>query len=245
MIKTMNKIFTLVLLFGVSFITMAQESALLRVNYEKGDQYLIAMQVTQGEAMEMTMEMDLDIIATYDEIIESTMKIKRIKMMLIQDGQIMNFDSNMADDELDEMGKMMKQQFAPMLKAQIYSKITNRAEAIEMKMEPSVPGMDQLMNGSGNVIYPKEALKVGESWDAERTENGMKMNFIYTVAAINKATVDITISGTISLLAEGTISGDMEIDRNTGNVNDTTINLDMMVSGQQMTSKINMTSTKL
>jgi len=239
----MKKLFTL-LAIAVTLISTAQESVLLRMNYNKGDQYLVTMNMEQGEMMSMKIDMSLDVKDIQDTIFDIDMAITGIKMDVSQGGQTMSYDSEMSDDELDEMGKMMKAQFAPMMAAKIMTKTTHRAETIETIVEPEVTGMDQFTNNSGSVVYPKEAVKVDESWTVNKMEKGMDMTMIYTVKSIENNIVNIEISGTIELLAEGTISGNMEIDRATGNVNYSTMDMNMVASGQEINMKISMTSTK-
>ncbi|MDC9724122.1 MAG: DUF6263 family protein [Urechidicola sp.] len=240
----MKKLFTL-LAIAITLISTAQESTLLRLNYEVGDQFLVSMDMEQAGMMSMNIEMGMDVKEVTDTIYNIDMTIKSIKMNVSQGGQTMSYDSKTAEEELDDMGKMMASQFAPMLSATILTKTTNRAEVIETTVEPPVNGMDQFTNSSGTVVYPKEAVKVGDSWTINKLEKGMDMTMIYTVKAIGEEIVEVEISGTIELLAEGTISGNMEIDKATGNVNYSTMDMNMVASGQEMTMKINMTSKKL
>ncbi|MFK5879197.1 MAG: DUF6263 family protein [Flavobacteriaceae bacterium] len=240
----MRKLFT-VLTLAVTLISTAQESTLLRLKYEVGDKYLVSMDMEQAGMLSMNIEMGLDVKEVTDTIYNVDMTIKSIKMDISQGGMDMSYDSNTSDEELDDMGKKMKSQFAPMLSATIFTTMTHRAETIETIVEPEVPGMDQFTNSSGTVVYPKEAVIVGDSWTINKLEKGMDMTIVYTVKSIEKEIVEVEISGTIELLAEGTISGNMEIDRATGNVNYSTMDMNMTVSGQEMNMKINLTSKKL
>lgn len=239
----MKKTITFLMLAMITVVSMAQESTLLRLNYNPGDKYLVTMSINQETMMSMDVSMDMEVKEVVDTIINVEMAFKDIAMDMNQNGMQMSYDSKTPEDELDEIGKAMHNQFAPMLTAIIYGKMSNRAETLETKVEPALPGMDQFSNGSG-VVYPKKALKVGDSWTAEKIENGMEMNIIYTVKSIETNLVNIEISGDISLLAEGTISGNMEIDRNSGNVNNTMMYMDMNMSGQEMKMSVGMTSTK-
>jgi len=240
----MKKLFT-VLAIAVTLISTAQESTLLRLNYEVGDQYLVSMDMEQAGMLSMNIEMGMVVKETTDTIYNVDMTIKSIKMDISQGGMDMSYDSNTPEEELDDIGKKMKSQFAPMLSATIFTKMTHRAETIETIVEPQVPGMDQFTNGSGTVVYPKVAVAVGDSWTINKLEKGMDMTMVYTIKTISNDIVEIEISGTIELLADGTISGNMEIDRATGNVNYSTMDMDMVVSGQEMNMKINLTSKKL
>ncbi len=240
----MKKIFTL-LAIAITIISTAQESTLLRLNYKTGDQYIVSMSMIQGEMMAMDIEMSMDVKEVKDTISSLEMGIKRIQMDVNQGGIQMMYDSDLSDEDLDEAGKMIQTQFAPMLTVKIFSKVTHRAESFESKTEPNLPGMEQFTNSSSSVVYPKKAVKVGDSWTAEKTENGMKMEFIYTVKSIEKTVVKVDISGNISLSAQGTITGAMEIDKASGNVNSTIMDMNMNASGQEMKMVIEVVSKKI
>jgi len=240
----MKKLFT-VLAIAVTLISTAQESVLLRLKYEVGDQYLVSMDMEQEGTLSMNMEMGMEAKEVLDTVYKLDMKIKSIKMEISQNGMTMNYDSKVPADELDDMGKMMSSQFAPMFEATILTKTTHRAETIETKVEPFVAGMDSFTNSSSTVVYPKEAVKVGDSWNTTKIEKGMEMTIIYTVKSIEKGIVTVEISGTIGLLADGTISGNMEIESATGNVNYSVMDMNMVASGQETNIKITMTSKKL
>ncbi|MBN4084854.1 hypothetical protein JYT89_00770 [Flavobacteriaceae bacterium AH-315-B10] len=245
----MKKFFTLFLL-TVSLISMAQESTLLRLIYNKGDKYIMSMEMNQNMAvmdMIMKMEMSMDVIDVKDDVYNTEMKIKNVSIDMIssQDGMNMYYDSNKSDDELDEMGKQMKMQFAPMLEMVIFAKTNNLGEVLETRIEPYIPNTEQFTNQSSGVVYPKNEVKVGDTWSIEKDSQGMKMNFIYTVNSITKDVVLLDLSGKISSPAEGTISGNMEIDRANGLPIKSTILMDMVVLGQKTKSSINVVMKKL
>ena len=245
----MKKFFTLLLL-TMSLVSMAQESTLLRLIYNKGDKYIMSMKMNQNMAvmdMIMKMEMSMEVIDVKDDVYNTEMKIKEISMDMIssQDGMNMYYDSNKSDDELDEMGKQMKKQFAPMLEVIIFAKTNNLGEVLEMRIEPNIPNADQFTNQSSGVVYPKNEVKVGDTWSIEKDSQGVKMNFVYTVNSITKDVVLLDLSGNISSPTEGTISGNMEIDRANGLPLKSTILMDMVVLGQKTKSSINVVMKKL
>ncbi len=243
----MRKLFTLVAI-AVTLISTAQESALLRLNYNVGDTYVITANTIMEQAGETTMDMKIDMDMVVKEALDTVynveMGIKAIKMDMNVSGMDMSYDSKMNDDDRDETSKAMHAQFAPMLEATIFNTLTSRAESVITKVEPNIPGVDKFTDNAGTVVYPKEEVKVGSSWTVNKMENGMDMEMIYTVKSINKKNILVDISGKISLMAEGTISGSMEINRATGNVNKAIMEMDMAVEGQQMGINVTMTSTK-
>lgn len=245
--KKMKKLLVLFLLVSSS-ITVAQESIKLRLNYEKGDIYIASMKMSQdmGAVMSMGMDVDMSIEITEvnDDTYQSKMKFKKMKMDMLQGGNAISFDSSKSDDELDDMGKMMKAQMEPMLKAVILAKGNNLGEVLELKVEPNVPGMSDMGNQATSVAYPKEAIQVGSTWTAKKNEKGMVLDFIYTVKSITKDQVELDISGKVSGVATGTISGKMQVDKVSGVPNNSLIDMDLNISGQKMKSKITLTMKK-
>jgi len=155
-------------------------------------------------------------------------------MDVLAGGQVMSFDSGKSDDELDDFGKMLKMQMGPMLTAVIFAKGNGLGEVLEMKVEPNIPGVEDVGNQASSVAYPKEAVKIGTTWNMEKENKGSKMNFVYTVKSISGKEVVLSISGSISGKANGTISGDMNVDRKSGIPLKSTINMKMNVNGQEM-----------
>jgi hypothetical protein len=241
----MKKLLVLFLVVS-STITLSQESVLLRLKYNKGDDYTAKMIISQemGTTMSMGMNIDLDMKVTdvVGDEYTSEMKFAKMTMDMLQGGNVMSFDSTKSDDELDEMGKMMKTQMSPMLSALIIAKGNNLGEVLEVKVEPSVPGMDDLT--SSNVVYPKEAIKVGSTWNFQKNQKGMVLDFVYKVKSILKDKVVIDISGKVSGMTTGSISGSMEVDRASGVPLTSLINMVFSMQGQEMNSKVSMTMTK-
>jgi hypothetical protein len=238
----------ILLLFVISAnISLAQETALLRLNYEKGAAYDVSMSMSQdmGAIMSMGMNiaMDLKITDVDGESYDSEMKFTKMTMDMLQGGNAMSYDSTKSDEELDAGGKQMKTQMQPMLNALMHVKGNNLGEIIDIKIEPNVTGMEDIAKQSSSVVYPKEAVKVGDSWTMTKEEKGMKMDFVYTVKTISSENVNLDISGDISGMATGKITGDMQIDSASGVPMDSNINMVMNVNGQEMTTKVTMKTT--
>ena len=243
----MKKLFVLFLVLSAN-LTIAQESVVLRLNYEKGATYDVTMNMTQKMdtimSMQMSINMDIKVLEVKDDVYESEMKFTKMTMDMSQGGNEMNFDSSKSDDELDDMGKMMKTQMSPMLNAVIFVKGNSLGEVLEAKVTPNVPGVEDIANQSSNVIYPKEAIKVGSTWTMSKNQKGMKMDFIYTVKSIEKETVILDLSGEVTGVAAGEISGSMNIETNSGIPTDTKINMDLDINGQKLKSEIAMIMAK-
>ena len=243
----MKRILTLVLV-AFTLVSTAQESVLLRINYKKGEQFLIKMEMDQdmpAMAMNMTMDMAVDIKSAKEGVFETETKFTRIGMDMLQGGMNMSYDSNMKDEELDEMGMALKGQMGPMLQIVITSKTDVFGKVSDVVITPNLPSASQFADQSGNVVYPEKAVKVGDTWSIEKDENGMKMNYIYTVKSITKEKVGVDLSGKISGMAIGTISGDMSIDRSVGIPMLFNMKMDMTVNGQKVSTTMKMTTTKM
>jgi hypothetical protein len=236
----------LVMVFAINIT--AQESTLLRLNYKNGDSYIMDMKVSQdaGTVMSMIMNMKMkqDITSVTGDTYVSQMKIFHISMDMNQGGMNMNYDSSKKDDELDEMGKMLKSQMGPMLQAVITVKGNSIGEVTETIVEPNVPGTQDLANQSSNVVYPEKAVKVGDTWTMSKLDQGMDMSFIYKVTSITKEHVLIDVAGTVAGIADGTISGDMKVDRNSGVPLVSNVNMSMTSQGQDLSTKMTATISK-
>lgn len=243
----MKKLLVLFLVVSAN-ISLAQESVLLRLNYEKGATYDVAMKMSQemGTMMSMGMaiNMDIKVLDVNDDTYDSEMKFTKMTMDMLQGGNAMSFDSTMKDEELDEAGKMMKAQMGPMLQAVITAKGNSLGEMLSVSVAPNVPGMEDIANQSSNVVYPKEAVKVGSTWTTTKEQKGMKMDFLYTVISILKNKIILDLSGKVSGMATGNISGNMEIERSSGIPLNSLIDMELSVSGQELKSKVTMTMSK-
>ena len=240
----------LLILFLVIYanISVAQESVLLRLNYEKGATYDVSMKMTQNMGAIMStgisINMDIKILDVKEDIYDSEMKFTKMSMNVLQGGNVMSFDSTKNEDELNDTDKMMKAQMGPMLEAVVFAKGNNLGEVLEVSVNPNVPGMEDIANQSSNVVYPKEAVKVGSTWTMTRDDKGMKMDFIYKVKSILKDKLILDLSGDVSGMASGKINGNMDINRKSGIPLNTSINMILSVSGQELKSNVTMTMSK-
>mgnify|MGYP000005837440 CR=1 FL=1 len=229
-------------------ISATAQSTLLRLNYTKGDKYTMNMKMSQDMgtvmSMDMTMKMTQEITSVTGDEYVSEMKIAKMTMDMSQGGMNISYDSTKSDDELDQAGQMMKAQMGPMLKAVITAKGNNLGEVLSTEMEPNIPGAGDFANQSSNVVYPKEKVKVGDTWDFKKSDKGMNMNFKYTVKSITATSVILDISGDVDGMATGTISGSMNIDRKSGVPLKSNISMDMDVQGQTMKTVMELTMTK-
>ena len=210
----------IVFLLAASFQVFAQESALLRVNYNKGDVYETTVIQKQSTGIQsgtdMSIVMDTSVKNVTDELIQTESKISSIAMVANQGGMTMSYDSSKSDDELDATGKMLKSQLSPMMSAVILSTIDIYGNIIETSVEPAVPGMEQFTSAQSTINYPKEKIFVGSTWTSENENQGMKVITNYTVTNIADGLVYIDIQGDVSGVGTGSMKGKSEIEISTG-----------------------------
>jgi len=165
---------------------------------------------------------------------------------MMQGGMAMSYDSNKKDEELDQMGQMLKSQFDPMMNSIIYNSYDKLGNITETKVEPSVPGMNQLTEGSGSVIYPNEKISVGSSWSSNKGNQGMKTTTTYTVSQIKDGIVYLDITGNVSGAegVDGAVKGSSEIEVSTGLAKKTSIEVAILNQGMDITINSNITMTK-
>ena len=223
----------------------SQESVLLRANYKKGDVLEVKMEQSQNMGakggLDMKMSMDMMITSKDGDMLTTESKIKSINMNMLQGGMAMSYDSSMKEEDLDEMGKMMKQQFDPMMKSIITSKVNSQGEILETKVEPSNPAMDQITAQAKGVIYPNEKVSVGTSWSDVASQQGMSVTSIYRVSKIENGKVYINITGSVTGMGEGDIKGDLVVDVETG-IQDSASS-EMAINAGGMDMKISTTTT--
>lgn len=240
----MKKLLILLLVVS-STISVAQESVLLRLKYKKGDVYSLKMkQSMNSPAMIMSnnVDMEMSVLDKDGSVYTSEMKISKMTMDMLQGGMQMSYDSTKKDDELDEMGKMMKAQISPTLKMVITTKMNSLGEVLDTKVVPNMPNAEQF--SSQSVSYPKKAVKVGDTWNDEKNAQGMKTVIEYKVTKITKNIVFLSTTGKVSGAGTGTLNGTLEIDRKFGIPLSSSMKSTINAGGQEMKVDIEMTMTK-
>ena len=238
------------LLVITSIAVSAQESVLLRLNYTKGDSYLMTVESKQGMGAQGGVNMKINMGVIVSEVsgdnVKTESKILSVAIDMMQGGMAMSYDSNKKDEELDQMGQMLKSQFDPMMNSIIYNSYDKLGNITETKVEPSVPGMNQLTEGSGSVIYPNEKISVGSSWSSNKGNQGMKTTTTYTVSQIKDGIVYLDITGNVSGAegVDGAVKGSSEIEVSTGLAKKTSIEVAILNQGMDITINSNITMTK-
>ena len=238
------------LLVITSITTTAQESVLLRLNYTKGDSFLVTTESNQNMGsqggMNMKMTMGMIVADVEQDNFKTESQITSIVMDMMQGGMTMSYDSNKNDEELDQMGQMLKSQFAPMMESVIYYTLDSQGNVIDTKLDPAIPGMEQMTNRAMSTInYPKEKVSVGSSWTSENENQGMKMTTKYTVSSIADGLVTLDISGDMSGVGTGTIKGKSTVEISSGMSNNSEIEITIATQGMNITGTTKTTVSKM
>lgn len=238
------------LLVITSITTTAQESVLLRLNYTKGDSFLVTTESNQNMGsqggMNMKMTMGMIVADVVEDNIKTESQITSIVMDMMQGGMTMSYDSNKNDEELDQMGQMLKSQFAPMMESVIYNTLDSQGNVIDTKLDPAIPGMEQMTNRAMSTInYPKEKVSVGSSWTSENENQGMKMTTKYTVSSIADGFVTLDLSGDMSGVGTGTIKGKSTVEISSGMSNNSEIEITIATQGMNITGTTKTTVSKM
>ena len=245
----MERIIMLLMLI-TSFTMTSQDEVLLRLNYTKGDEYSIKIEQKQnsglqgGMSMNMTMDMIVSDVST--DTIKTESKIASIALNMMRGEMSMSYDSSMEEEELDQMGLMLKSQFDPIMNATIYRSFDNIGHIIQTAIEPNVPAFAQMTDDSGNIDYPKEKVSVGSSWTSEKENLGMKTSTTYTVREIKEGVVYLDITGSVSGQGSGSLKGTSEIDLSSGIANKKNIKMSIAIQeGMSTNVSSNITITKV
>lgn len=243
----MKRIIVLLLVIS-SLSATAQKSVLLRLDYDKGDNYVVNVEIKQdmgpqgGMNMNMTMGMSITEVGEEKTLTES--KITSFTMDMLQGGMSMGYDSNKKEEELDQMGKMMKIQFDPMMKATIHTSYDKYGNTIDTKIVPSIPSLEKLSGNTSDINYPKEKVSVGSSWSSEDTNQGLKMITTYTVSNIENGNVYLDISGDVSGTATGNVKGTTTVLISSGIQKDSNLEINMSTNGVNINMVTKSTMTK-
>lgn len=240
-------LFVFVALATLSF--MAKDGITLRLRPEQGKTYtltskanMMMMMEVQGQTMNMSQNMETRQTFTAKETSDTKStfetQIDAMKMNISQMGMKLEYDSEhpekaspMLAGQTQEIEKHLKKPASI-----TYNALGHVVDSIELEMS-------QL--GAAIVELPEEELTVGSTWTFNKKQevSGSEINskMTYTVTAISKKSVDVTVSGTVESNANsgemsGTYSGTASIHPQTGLViqSSTKSNISMTVSEQGM-----------
>ena len=160
--------------------------------------------------VDMKVNAELSITNVNGDTFNSETKFTKLVVDIVQGANRMSYDSSKSDDELDQMGLMLKSQMSPMLNAVISSKGNNLGEVIESTSSAPFPGSENI--GQSNVIFPKGVVRVGDTFKMDRTVGGIIVNSVFTVKSISNTEVLLDLIGT----GDANVKGTMTIGKSSG-----------------------------
>ena len=120
------------------------------------------------------------------------------------------------------------------LKATIYNSVDRYGNVLEVKVEPSLPGMEQFTGSQNAINFPEEEVSIGSSWESESENQGMKIVTKYTVANINDGMISLDIAGDVSGIGTGTLYGKSTVEISSGVQTNATIEMNLSAQGIEM-----------
>jgi hypothetical protein len=150
------------------------------------------------------------------------------------------------------MGAQIADQFNKIIGVSINFGMDNKGNIVEIDLS-ELKGVDDLTNnltsGSNFALYPKGDIKVGETWERNikpLKDSEMRVFMKYTLLKITKKQVIISLDGTLSgnvvdgteVKLDGTTGGELIVDRNTGMLVNSTMDIDLTIEIEQQGMKI-------
>lgn len=238
----------IVILFVAFYsLTAVSQEVLLKFNYQKGDVYLVKLEMNQNLGLmggiDMSAEMKMNIKDVKVLEITAESKIQKMQVDVLQSNSTIRYGTEMKEEDLDAKQKELKTQFDPMMKAVVTQTFNRQGKTISTKVVPQTPGMESF---GQRAEYPKTSVKVGSTWNVEVSDNTTGViKMIYTVSEINGGKVLAAITGTASGLPGSKITGNTIIDIATGNPDVTNVLISVDVQGSKITVGTKVVSTKI
>ncbi|WP_426430548.1 DUF6263 family protein [Winogradskyella sp. HB-48] len=236
------------LLLCISTLAFSQEKTLLRLNYKKGDVYEIKTVMNQNMGEVMTMDMDmtmsLNVTEVKDNNITTEATFNHVKMSMESMGQKMAYDSNTKESEMDPFAQGAHAEMKKLIESVVLIENDTRGNITNTELKSGTADISAFKDNMGGMIYPEDPVEVGTTWSASKEQQGMTIESTYKVTAITDDTVELEVTGKITGTAEGTLDGKSNINKETGNVIKSEVNMAFTVEGQKVGSTITITSTK-
>ena len=242
----------MLVLFGLSVLfSCSSQSKLsnggttLRLHPEQGKAYTITTKTNMMNTMEvqgqtMNMSQNLETRQSFtaqsvsnDQSVFET-QIEAIKMTISQMGMKLEYDS----EHPEKTSPMLAGQTQEIEK-KLNKPETITYDALGNTLDSIGPNTEEL---GSVIVLPEKGLSVGSTWDFNKTQkiSGTEINskMTYTVTAISKKSVDVSINGTVegSNEVSGTYTGTASINPQTGLIiqDNTKFNISMTINEQGM-----------
>lgn len=210
-----------------------QQGILLRYNPQIGEPITYTTTIEQSLnffGQQSTTNMNMIMVTTATEKADTLITaISRLEEMVFSSdmmGQHVSFDSKHMEDADPALASTFKDIIGKEFEivSDIYGNVVSMPE--------DFPNNDQ----GFAAIFPKERIQEGSEWTVENENviNDMEMQTVmtYTVKEITKDRTKIELNGTVkSDMAEGEMTGDMEIDNQLGIPKICKINMPLTISG--------------
>lgn len=224
--------------------------ALMDITIEMGDQNIVT-------EMDMGFDMIFKTISRKEEVNKIEMVFDRITMDMKNPMMNGSFDSS-SEEELDPFGAKIAEGFKGVLNNPVPMSINTLGKLTEpldvgkifadIPLEKAKELQEQM--SSQFVHFPENKVKVGDTWTMNATMNQVgKIEYTYTLKGIEKKTLLIAIQGKIIgstseaiSIDEATISGDLVLDKKTGETLESNMVMDMNMgmTAQEQSMKMNM-----
>ena len=251
----------IVIMFTIT-IANAQKAVELTYNLNVGDKYEFNTELNQdisfdanGQTMTleqvMSFQMGTQVISIADGLITQDLKFDKVSMNQQIFGMELNYNSE-DESTWTVMGAQIADQFNKIIGVSINFGMDNKGNIVEIDLS-ELKGVDDLTNnltsGSNFALYPKGDIKVGETWERNikpLKDSEMRVFMKYTLLKITKKQVIISLDGTLSgnvvdgteVKLDGTTGGELIVDRNTGMLVNSTMDIDLTIEIEQQGMKI-------
>jgi hypothetical protein len=255
--KIQKLLLTIISLFMiVTSGAFAQKSIKLVYNLNVGDNYSFISDINQditfdamGTTTTLEQVMMFEMSSVVNKIegndISEEYAFNRIKMDQKIFGMEIIYDSR-DSTTFEGMGAQIAEQMNKIIGAQIYIVKNNRGKVLDIDLSKFSNNSDlanSLSSGNTHAIYPEGKIKVGDSWESDINtleDSEMKVHVVYTLKKVSRKHAELDVEGTVTandieeeLSLTGTTTGSMTVDRKTGMLISSTIDLDMSLDIDQ------------
>lgn len=251
---------SLVWLFAMGLNTaFAQKSIELKYKLKPGQQFTQVTNIEQtiqfdamGQKATLDQEMVFYTSNTIDSVNANLISQNSVFNRIVMDQQIfgmtIKYDSDDSTTFNSPMGPEFAEQMNQLIGAKVVSTITDRGQL--QHLDASALGVagemsSSLNTGNNYATYPDHKIKVGDSW--EETLNAvesskMAVTIKYTLTKASKKQAVLSLEGVISANElnpetggelNGTMKGEMTVDRKTGMVITSSLQMDMTMEMEQ------------
>jgi len=261
----------IVLLPGLLMNILAQKSVTLKYDVKAGDKYEYKLEIDQdivfdagGQTMALDQLMNFRMTSNIDEktgneyIISTT--VDAIKMTQSIFGMQITYDSEDPNSMQNPMAAKIGEEMNNIIGSDYTMTMDEKGHVTNV--DASDVSNDELINnissGSNFAIYKEGSVSVGETWDGDVTpldNSDMKVAMKYTLLKVSSKEALLGLNGTITansiddqeMKMNGTMTGEMTVDVNTGWLIESVLNqeieLDIEQNGQKFPATISGTVT--